>query len=739
MKELFLTLCLLPMAVSAAVTETDSMYQGHRVLKELEVVGVKQAHSADFSAVTKITPQMVRNYQITDLNDVSMIAPNFYMPDYGSRMTSSIYVRGLGARIDQPIVGLSVDNVPVMNKDAYDFDVGDIERIDVLRGAQSLLNGRNTMGGQVNIYTLSPWNYQGLRLSASYGRANEVRASLSYLTKYSNSWASSLGVLYRHSDGYFINHSNGKKVDKENSASLRWKLCWRPQQWLSMTNVASASLTRQGGYPYESLDRGFVEYGDTCFYRRTTFSDGLTVAWAGKRVVVTSVTTVQYIDDNMTLDQDFLIDDYFTLTQKRHEWSFTEDLFTKGTRGNYDWLGGVFAFTKSGHMDAPVTFLNTGISRLIEQHRNQVNPSYPIGWDTRNFVLGSNFRQSSRGIAFYHQSAYKFGRWHIQAGLRLDIERVGLRHRSECATGYTTYNRDDSGKLTPYSHTDVNIDDGGECHKTYVELLPKIAASYNIGNWEIYTNISKAYKAGGFNTQMFSDVLQQRLMQFMGMSMSYKLEDIVSYKPEKSMNYELGVRTQHLDGRLSADVTAFYIDCRDQQLTMFPPGVTTGRIMTNAGRTHSYGAELSSSWRPNDNLLLTLAYGYTHATFSSFSDSKGDYKGKHLPYTPSHTLFGSVDYSLPFTIIGARPSLNVNVRGAGDIYWDEANTVKQPFYATVGASASLAFNKWSLRLWGENLTSTRYSTFYFVSIGNKFVQRARPWRIGATIRLNFQS
>ena len=61
------------------------------------------------------------------------MAPNFYMPDYGSRMTSSVYVRGLGARMDQPVVGLNIDNVPVLNKDAYDFDVFDIERIEVLR------------------------------------------------------------------------------------------------------------------------------------------------------------------------------------------------------------------------------------------------------------------------------------------------------------------------------------------------------------------------------------------------------------------------------------------------------------------------------------------------------------------------------------------------------------------------------------------------------------------------------
>ena len=140
-KLLFLFIFLLNFGYSAfSANEADSLSSGHRELKGLEVVGVKQMPVAVFAAVTRIGAGTIRRYNIVDLKDVSEMAPNFYMPDYGSRMTSSIYVRGLGARMDQPIIGLSVDNVPVMNKDAYDFDVADIESIEILRGAQALLN-----------------------------------------------------------------------------------------------------------------------------------------------------------------------------------------------------------------------------------------------------------------------------------------------------------------------------------------------------------------------------------------------------------------------------------------------------------------------------------------------------------------------------------------------------------------------------------------------------------------------
>ena len=112
---------------------------------------------------------------ISALKEISSLAPNFYVPDYGSRMTSSVYVRGLGARIDQPVIGMNVDNVPVLNKNGFDAELADIERIEVLRGPQSTLYGRNTMGGVVNVYTLSPLTYEGVRALAEYGSGNTLR------------------------------------------------------------------------------------------------------------------------------------------------------------------------------------------------------------------------------------------------------------------------------------------------------------------------------------------------------------------------------------------------------------------------------------------------------------------------------------------------------------------------------------------------------------------------------------
>ena len=735
MKRFAVIIAAILTSAAAFAAGTDSL-RNHR-LRPIEVLGLKQTPGSGLvsEAVTEISGAQARRLGIDAAKGVSIVAPNFYMPEYGSRMTSSIYVRGLGARIDQPVVGLTVDNIPYLNKDNYDFDLADIESIEVLRGAQAVLNGRNTMGGQINIRTLSPLRTEGLRAMLEYGRANTVKASAAYYATLNPRLGMSLSGLFRHTDGYFRNAYNGELLDHENSGSLRWKTVWRPTAALSLSNTATANIARQGGYPYALAATGEISYNDTCSYRRNSFADALTVAWAGKRVLVTSITSAQYLDDRMDLDQDFTPADYFTLTQDRREWAFTEDLFTRGTRGKYNWLGGVYFFYKDGTMDAPVSFMDTGLEKLIEDRVNSMNPNYPIRWDERHFLLGSTFKQRNIGFAVYHESTVALGRWYFEGGLRLDIERPSLDYHSYASSGYTTWHKLPDGSEEVFSHTPVDIDDHGTLHTTYVEFLPKVTISYK-GELEPYITFSRAYKAGGYNTQMFSEVLQQRVMSLMGLASNISLEKTVSYKPESSYNYEAGVHWRPSSVPLRADAALFYIDCRDQQLTVFPPGTVTGRMMTNAGRTRSFGAELSAVWRPTDDVTLTASYGYTNATFIRYNDGRNDYRGKHLPYAPSNTLFGELTWrATPLSFSGVTPSLTATARCVGDIWWNDANTQRQKFYCLPGLSLDLRAEHWNLRVWANNLTGTRHDVFYFVSMGNAFVQRGLPLTCGATLRL----
>lgn len=708
-------------------------------LEEMVVTAVKQSGllSELPTASTFVSAADTRRLGITTLRGVSDLVPNFYIPQYGSSITSSIYVRGIGARMDQPSVGLSVDNVGFLNKDAYDFDVFDIQSVQVLRGPQSTLYGRNTIAGQVNITTLSAFDFQGWRFAATLCSGFDAKVNAGFYRLFSPVSGLALVASYKYDGGSFANLYNGSKTGRINAASARAKYDWRPSENFRLQNTLSSSYTAQSGYPYESVESGLIAYNDTCFYRRFCLNDALTVRWHRGDIMHTSLTSFQYIDDNLTLDQDFLPLSYFTLTQKKREPAITQDFVIRSPSDRkYAWTFGIYGLYRHLDMQAPVTFLDDGIANLIEANRNDQNPDYPIAWTSRTFPLHSFFKQNTFGLSAYHQSDLRVGEWSFSAGLRLDYEHQSLRYNSVCNTSYDIFHANPDGSLDFFKAVPVDIDDVGSLSHSFLQLLPKITAMYKFSSADnVYLSLAKGYKAGGFNTQMFSDILQQRLMSVMGIASSYDVDEVVSYKPEYSYNVELGAHLSMFGKRLALQPTLFYIDCRDQQLTMFPPGTVTGRIMTNAGRVRSYGFELQAGLRDVGVLDFNASYGYTNAKFVKFHNGKEDFKGKRVPYAPESTLFLQTLCNLPLPS-SAKLVLDLNLRGAGPIYWNEGNTLKQNFYALLNASATLSRGDWSVQLWIDNITDTKYYTFYFQSIGNSFVQRGDKTRCGITFRIN---
>lgn len=746
-------------ADSAPPMVTDSLV---RELPEVSVVDVRQGNrmaTAPVSATTIGRADLSRLGAVA-VKSMSEAVPNLYIPDYGSRITSSIYLRGIGARMDNPSVGLTVDNVAIINKDAYDTDLPDIARVRVLRGPQSALYGRNTMAGLIDVETLSPMRYQGLRASLTAATAETFRASLGWYGRPNDKTGCSASASFNHQGGFWRNQLTGEKCDRENSGSLRLKFHWRPDSRLSLQNVLSGSLLRQEGYAYENVATGRIAYNDECSYKRFALADGLTVNRFHERFTMTSVTTFQYLDDDLLLDQDFLPLPYFTLNQRKRETAVTEDLTLKGECGAYSWLAGATGFYKHLDMKAPVVFKTTGIAELIESHRNDANPFYPVAWNGRSFPLNSDFTNPTAGGALYHRSKVSLGSLGIEAALRLEYERAALSYRSHCNTSYTIYDNPSGelpaggwqgvGELEEVRRVGINIDDTGRLHRDFLMLLPSLSFSWQFGDGDgnLFASVAKGAKAGGFNTQMFSDVLQQRLMGIMGLASKYDVDQVVGYNPEKSWNYELGAHMAFPSANLKGAFSAFIIDCRDQQLTVFPDGTTTGRAMANAGHTRSWGFEAEAQWSPSERLGIQASYGFTEARFVRFFDGREDYRHKRLPYVPRQTLFLQAVWMQPVSSAGGMLELAADLRATGDIWWNEQNTLRQPLYALLGASASYSapFGKqtpgqgargknWSVRVWAKNITGTRYDTFYFKSIGNEFIQRGRPFQAGLTMAL----
>ena len=255
------------------------------------------------SPVTEVNLEQMEGRGIDGIRKLSSLVPNLLIPDYGSSMTSSIYLRGFGSRIDNPVIGMYVDDIPVMNKNAYDTEMFDIADAALLRGPQATLYGRNSMCGVLTMNTLSPEDFHGTRLSLEYGNANSVLARLAVYGK-----AAGVSLAYRH-------------------FRLRaWKQLRRD---LVFENILSVSLTSQGGYPYREYDPqtevlAAVAYNDPCHYRRLMATEGLKFKYMRKNWTLSSVTSLQFLADDMEMDQDFTVRSMFTLRQTQMEGALTQ-------------------------------------------------------------------------------------------------------------------------------------------------------------------------------------------------------------------------------------------------------------------------------------------------------------------------------------------------------------------------------------------------------------------------------
>lgn len=696
-------------------------------------------------ASTVLGPAAIERERVLSVKDLTAVVPNFYQPDYGSRMTSSIYVRGFGARIDQPVVGVNVDEIPYLNKNNYDFDLFDIARIEVLRGPQGTLYGRNTIGGQINVYTLSPMGYRGVRASAEYGTGNTVRAKASYYGRPTERFGISVGGYYTRTDGFFDNEYDGSDCDWGHSAGGRVRTVWEPAGGWSVDNVATVASSLEGGYAYCLYDEAGatvspVNYNDPNSYERLSVTDGLVIKHEGENVLFSAATGYQYLYDRMRIDNDFTPRSLFTLVQQQREHALTEDVVVRSNDAarRWQWITGAYGFYKHLRMEAPVTFLRDGIDDLILGAANDgiqsVMPWAELMIEEDAFDIASNFTIPTYGMALYHESSLRAGRWRFTAGLRLDYEASRMDYDNYTAIHY---------RLSPMmpQFRELSMPFVGRERLDYLELLPKFAANFSTGAGEFYVTAARGYKAGGFNTQIFSDILQNRLMaammEDMGMPATpspYNEASATTYKPEYSWNYEAGGHLSFAGGRLRADFALFWIECRDQQLTVFPEGTTTGRMMSNAGRSRSRGAEVSLSWNPTACLGVWGNYGFTDARFVKFDDGEADYAGNVLPYAPRNTVSLGATYRLH---VGAGMLddvvFNCTWQGAGRIYWNESNSLYQNFYSQLGASVELRKGDFTLSLWGRNLTGTDFYTFYFKSVGNSFFSHGKPRLLGLTL------
>ena len=735
-------------------------------LREVVVLQHKGTESADpqqqARQVTVLTPADLCAMHVTSPKDIAAEVPNLVMPDYGSAMTSSVYVRGMGARLDQPVIGITIDGIPILDKNAYDHTLPDLAGVAFFAGPQGTLYGRNTMGGLLAIRTRQPLDIpdKAATLSLEYGSANSIRAQASVCRNSNNRFGWSLSGTYDRTDGFYTNTCTGDRTDRGQEGSLRLQLQFRPDTRWTLFHTTATRYTAQGAFPYADAATGIIAFNSPADYRRLWLQESLRAVWETDSQKVELMATYQFLRDRMRMDQDYTPLSYFTLLQRQQQHAAMLDALWSGHTQVpwYRFSLGASAFLKHNTMDAPVTFLRDGIDSLILANSNSgIRKAFPadsLEIEEDMIPMNSSFLLFNAGAALYHQSEFiPVPRLHITAGLRLDLEHAAMDYDASALLHYRM-----TAMMTRMRPFELGMK--GHIAHTWFQLLPRLDLRYDWDDITLYAYLARGSKAGGYNPQIFSTILQNRMMTDLMADMGVHLDNaadkrytqpgITEYRPESAWTAELGLHAllyrrlrRSSSHTLRLDADAFLSDINDLQVTVFPEGKTTGRMMANAAHARSVGAEAALHYRWTGGKWRTdahTAYGFTDARFVRFLNGTGDFSGNIIPYAPRHTLSAraTAAYSLPCTSSPACPqtlSLSLAVDCQGPTWWDEANTLAQPFYAVLNGNIRLAWQHLSLTLWAKNIMDTDYTLFYFVSMSNPFFQKARPAQFGATLRL----
>jgi outer membrane receptor protein involved in Fe transport len=641
------------------------------------------------ASVSVISSSSISENEVRSLSDISSTAPNFFMPDYGSKLTSPVYIRGIGSRINSPSVGLYVDYVPYFEKAAFDFDFFDIKRIEVLRGPQGTLFGRNTMGGIVNIVTTSPMDYKGTNINLSAGTYGSYSLNGGHYGNINENFGYSIALNYLHNDGFYTNQYSGEQVDKLNSYGFRNRMIFELSGKLTIENIAGYELSRQGGYPYALYNDSLgkveeINYNQESSYNRSLFSDAFLVKYSDNNLDIIATTSYQYLDDIQNIDQDFTPDSLFFISQTQKQNMISQEVVARSNgKQRYKWLLGGYGFYQAFDNDVHVDAFASNLSYL------------------------KTYDHSISGIAFFHQSTltdFLIKDLSITGGIRVDSERDLLEYM---------YDRNLGGKQ------EILADTLYPALKS-LEIIPRLAVNYKVKNSNLYIVAAKGYKTGGFNS-------------------TFERPEDLTFEPEFSWNYEAGIKTPLIKKYFYADIAIFYIDWRNQQIYQTVPS-GRGSMLKNAGHSVSQGGELSLKLMPHRGYDVTFTYGYTNARFITYElNSTTNYNNNYIPYVPRHTVSLQAGKTFKMHNINILDNIRINAiyRGAGKIYWNELNSQKQSYYGLFDAKVSFIRKSFQFDLWTKNMFNTYYASFYFEALENSYVQTGKPLQIGMNLSIKF--
>ena len=690
-----------------------TLYPHYKRLDEVTVRAQKaeEDNSRLPISLTALSAEQIEEYRIWDIKDLTAIAPNLYLADPGDRRNVAS-IRGITTTSYDPAIATYVDGVSQFGLDSYIPQLFDVEQVEVLRGPQGTLYGRNAMGGVINIITKQPDNNRDIFAQASAGNYGLLRSTAGIRTPLiKDKLFAGVAGLYEKSDGYYTNEFDGTQYDRQRSIGGNYYLKYRVNpQWMVSLNLKHVSNRNHGAFPLvmgaeEAIENPYLLNQNA----RTLMVDNLlntsiSINHAGRGLNFSSQTSYQYnhryyedpIDadfsplDGMSIINDFGKDwnKYSVITQE-----FRISSPTRLTP--FSWTAGSFLFSQKNPVRQATRF---GADALM------------MGAPDTAFSLINTTISEGTGAAAFGQATLRLNRFSITAGLRYDYER-----KAQTIGG--SYLKGDNMDSALVTRTDTTAT------TDFNALSPKLSVTYELsGSSMMFLSYNRGFRAGGLSP----------------MNSDPSVPPLYEYMPEYSDNIELGMKSSFLNNRIRLYVTGFYSLVTDVQLpTLILPDAVT--VTRNTGELRSKGAEAEVRARIIAGLEGTYSFGYTDARYEQLKVSSGgeekNYEGNRQVFTPEVTSMLALQYKVA---LDKKQTLFFQVRGEwqylGRQYFDLANTIQQPSYQLFNTRIGVEYNAVSIMLWGRNLADQRYISYAY-DFGAVHLGNPRTYGVTAGIRL----
>jgi iron complex outermembrane recepter protein len=665
---------------STAASPNDTAKQNSSdALMEIVVTAQRRAENRQDVPITVSTATGVQLEQagVTNIMQLSTIAPGVLInSNVGS---PAAHIRGIGSEASGPTtespIAIYVDGVYYAASQGSRLDFFDVDQIEILKGPQGTLFGRNATGGLVQITTKAPSQEASLDFDVGYGNYNTTNGDLYVTRGLSETIAASLALQVEHQgEGWGKNLYNGKAVYQQvTDLNIRPKILWTPAPGTKVTlsadytdnsNSFIAKRVLPGTAP--ALSTGGANYGGSPWDTDSNIQPYVKTQTGGASVKLEQdlpfarlldIAAYRQTDAHIQFDDDSTAAPYESVDVAQSEHQYSEEVQLQSLPSSpVTWDAGLFYFNEEGSVE-PADISVGRAKNIFVVARQNVESAAGYGQATTEILPATNLTVGAR---------YTYERHAINGGEALDIGGVPIAQLGNA----------DSAKRVVRPTYRVSLD-----HHFSDEVMA--FASFNTG-----------FKSGGF--QVYSPLSP-------------------GFAPETLKAYETGVKTNLFGRKLRVDVSGFYYDYTNIQVQSLISNLPT---LINGARAESYGLDSDVQAKVTRDLGLHGGLSYLHSTFTSFPNAPisspsglfpvvaGSATGNSLSYSPKWVLSFGADYSFRNILDGA-VVVAANYQYSSSFYLEIDNVVRQPAYSLVNASVKWTSDSspFTLTVWGDNLTN----------------------------------